>query len=51
MLKSTGSRELIAHLRQVAATGRQIDLLLYELYGLTKEEICTVEDAWHEGAG
>jgi Tfp pilus assembly PilM family ATPase len=29
--------------RQVAATDRQIDALVYELYGLTEEEIGVVE--------
>ena len=29
--------------RQVEATDRQIDALVYELYGLTEEEIKTVE--------
>jgi len=31
--------------RQIAATDRQIDALVYELYGLTKKEIRIVEDA------
>ena len=30
--------------RQIDATDRQIDLLVYELYGLTDAEICTVEE-------
>ncbi len=29
--------------RQIAATDQQIDALVYELYGLTKEEIRIVE--------
>ncbi len=29
--------------RQIAATDKQIDQLVYELYGLTQEEISTVE--------
>jgi hypothetical protein len=29
--------------RQIEATDRQIDLLVYELYGLTEEEIKIVE--------
>ena len=29
--------------RQIAATDRQIDNLVYELYGLTEEEIKIVE--------
>jgi hypothetical protein len=31
--------------RQIAATDRQIDMLVYELYGLTDEEIAIVEGA------
>ena len=31
--------------RQIAATDRQIDTLVYELYGLTEDEIKIVEDA------
>jgi len=31
--------------RQIEATDRQIDGLVYELYGLTEEEIAIVEDA------
>lgn len=31
--------------RQIDATDRQIDLLVYELYGLTDEEIRIVEEA------
>ena len=31
--------------RQIEATDRQIDALVYELYGLTKEEIAIVEEA------
>ena len=31
--------------RQIAATDRQIDRLVYELYGLTEEEIALVEGA------
>lgn len=31
--------------RQIEATDRQIDVLVYELYGLTVEEIGIVEDA------
>ena len=29
--------------RHIAATDRQIDALVYELYGLTKDEILVVE--------
>ncbi|MFZ2348751.1 MAG: hypothetical protein WAW99_00775 [Candidatus Bipolaricaulis anaerobius] len=31
--------------RQIAATDNQIDHLMYELYGLTEEEIRVVEEA------
>jgi hypothetical protein len=31
--------------RQIEATDRQIDALVYELYGLTEEEIGIVEEA------
>jgi len=31
--------------RQIAATDKQIDALVYELYGLTEEEIRVVERA------
>ncbi len=31
--------------RQIEATDRQIDALVYELYGLTEEEIAIVEGA------
>jgi hypothetical protein len=31
--------------RQIAATDRQIDLLVYQLYGLTEDEIALVESA------
>ncbi|MCH7475423.1 MAG: hypothetical protein IIA27_12215 [Gemmatimonadetes bacterium] len=31
--------------RQIAAVDRQIDLLVYELYGLTDKEIRIVEEA------
>ena len=34
--------------RQIEATDRQIDALVYELYGLTEEEIKIVEGV-HEG--
>ena len=33
--------------RQIEATDRQIDALVYELYGLTEEEIRIVEEATH----
>jgi len=36
----------VTHLqRQIETTDRQIDLLVYELYGLTPEEIKIVEEA------
>ena len=31
--------------RRIEATDRQIDVLVYELYGLTEEEIAIVEGA------
>jgi len=37
--------EHIALKRQIAATDRQIDHLVYELYGLTEEEIKIVEES------
>jgi hypothetical protein len=36
-------RTVIGH--QIAATDRQIDRLVYELYGLSEEEIEVVEEA------
>jgi hypothetical protein len=33
--------------RQIEATDRQIDQLVYELYGLTDDEIRLVEEATH----
>lgn len=39
--KTTTDRDLIQ--RQIDATDRQIDALVYELYGLTEEEIAIVE--------
>ncbi len=38
-----GDRE--AYQRQIDATDREIDKLVYELYGLTREEIAIVEGA------
>jgi hypothetical protein len=38
-------REETAIQRQIEATNRQIDRLVYELYGLKKEEIGIVEKA------
>ena len=34
--------------RQIEATDRQVDALVYELYGLTGEEIGVVEGLDHE---
>ena len=34
----------ILYQRQIEATDRQIDALVYELYGLTEEEIAIVEE-------
>ena len=34
-----------SHQRQIDATDRQIDQFVYELYGLTEEEIKVVEEA------
>lgn len=39
------SREKSVMRRQIEATDRQIDRLVYELYGLTDEEIEVVEGA------
>ena len=41
--KTTHKRSVIQ--RQIDATDRQIDQLVYELYGLTDEEIRIVEEA------
>jgi hypothetical protein len=41
--KTPHDRELLQ--RQIVATDRQIDTLVYELYGLTEEEISLVEGA------
>ena len=38
-------QELTAVRRQIAATDREIDRLVYELYGLTDEEIRIVEES------
>jgi hypothetical protein len=38
-----GGHEKTVVERQIAATDRQIDQLVYELYGLTEEEIAIVE--------
>jgi len=44
-VKVPGEREKME--RQIAATDREIDLLVYELYGLTAEEIAIVEGRPH----
>ncbi len=41
--KTHADREL--YQRQIEATDKQIDALVYELYGLTQEEITMVEGA------
>ncbi len=40
-----GEHERTMLQRQIEATNRQIDSLVYELYGLTEEEIRIVEEA------
>ncbi len=40
--KTAHDREMIR--RQIDATDRQIDALVYELYGLTEDEIKIVEE-------
>ena len=35
--------------REIESTDREIDQLVYELYGLTEEEIRIVEGAWQRG--
>ena len=40
-----GEHERTLLQRQIEATDRQIDTLVYELYGLTEEEIKIVEEA------
>lgn len=42
MAKMYHDREVLQ--RQIDATDRQIDRLVYELYGLTEEEIATAEE-------
>jgi hypothetical protein len=41
--KAKTEHEKTATERQIAATDKQIDQLVYELYGLTEEEIRIVE--------
>ena len=43
--KSKTPQERTSVERQIAATDAQIDRLVYELYGLTEEEIKIVEQA------
>jgi hypothetical protein len=43
------SHEQTAFQRQIEATDRQIDALVYELYGLTEEEIAIVEGKGYKG--
>ena len=43
-LKASTAPDKTAIERQIAATGKLIDALVYELYGLTEEEIRVVED-------
>jgi hypothetical protein len=40
-----GAADKTLYQRQIAATDAQIDALVYELYGLTKDEIHIVEEA------
>ncbi len=47
-VKTPNEREKME--RQIAATDREIDLLVYELYGLTAEEIAVVEGRPHPPA-
>jgi hypothetical protein len=42
-VRTSADREMYQH--QIEATDRQIDALVYELYGLTEEEIKIVETA------
>ncbi len=43
--KAKTPHELESLKRTIAATDKQIDALMYELYGLTKDEIRVVEGA------
>jgi len=45
ILKGATEHEQAALKRQIAATDREIDRLVYELYGLTAEEVAIVEGA------
>jgi hypothetical protein len=46
--ETTLEHEKTVILRQIEATDRQIDELVYELYGLTEEEIKIVEEGTKE---
>lgn len=43
--EAKGEHERTMLQRQIEATDRQIDALVYELYGLTEDEIRIVEEA------
>ena len=45
LLEADTSREKRVSQPPIEATDRQIDRLVYELYGLTEEEIAIVEEA------
>ena len=45
MSKARAPHEAISLPHQIDATDRQIDQLVYELYGLTEEEVRIVEEA------
>jgi hypothetical protein len=45
VLKTKTDQARIVIQRQIDATDKQIDALVYELYGLTEEEIKVVEQA------
>ena len=40
-MKSAGQKDILQ--RQIEATDRQIDQLVYQLYGLTDEEVALIE--------
>ena len=42
--KATTPHEQESIQRQIAATDRQIDMLVYELYGLTEEDVNIIEE-------
>lgn len=48
LASSKTDHEKTALQRQIDAADRQIDQLVYELYGLTEEEIRVVEGAHHD---